>query len=186
MAASDPSDKLVSERRASDLLGIVHQISISKGGVPKLAVPEAWASPLGLEGDGHNQPQFHGGLSKALLLVSLEDLEALRADGFPVFPGALGENLTIRGIDFRKLRSGQRFVVGDAAIELTTLRQPCSVLNVYNPSAETMIQKRLYDARAKAGDPSSPVWAMGGFYASIVQRGLINTGVTIALADHVV
>ena len=171
---------------AFELLGVVHQVSLSKGGVPKLAVPEAWANPLGLEGDGHNHPLVHGGPSKALLLVSLEDLDALRAEGFPVFPGALGENLTIRGIDFRKLRSGQRFVVGDAAIELTTLRQPCSTLDVYNPSVETKIQKRLHDARAKAGDPSSPVWAMGGFYASIVQRGLICTGVTIALADHLV
>src|SRR3974390_2889648 len=114
MAASDPSE----------LTGIVHQISISKGGVPKLAVPEAWANPLGLDGDEHSQPQFHGGLLKALLLVSLEDLEALRSEGFPVFPGALGENLTISGIDFRKLRGGQRFVVGDAAIELTALRKP--------------------------------------------------------------
>jgi MOSC domain-containing protein YiiM len=171
---------------APDLLGSVHQISISRGGVPKLAVPEAWANPLGLEGDGHFQLQFHGGPSKALLLVSLEDLDALRAEGYPVFPGALGENLTISGIDFRKLRSGQRFVVGDAAIELTTLRQPCSVLDVYNQSAGTPIQKLLYDAQAKAGDPSSPVWAVGGFYASVVQRGLIHTGVTIALVDHVV
>ena len=171
---------------ASELLGVVHQISISKGGVPKLAIPEARANPLGLEGDGHDHPEFHGGPTKALLLVSLEDLEALRAAGFPVFPGALGENLTISGIDFRKLRSGQRFVVGDAAIELTTLRIPCHTLDVYNTSEAPMIQKRLYDARAKAGDPSSPVWAMGGFYASVVQRGLINTGVTIALADHVV
>ncbi len=169
-----------------EMLGLVQQVSISKGGVPKLAVPEAWANPLGLEGDGHNHPQFHGGPTKALLLVSLEDVDALKAEGFPVFPGALGENLTVSGIDFRKLRSGQRFVVGDAAIELTTPRQPCSALDVYNSSSQTPIQKRLYDARAKAGDPASPVWAMGGFYAAVIQRGLIHTGVTIALADQVV
>ena len=172
--------------QAPDLQGSIHQVSISKGGVPKLAVPEAWANPLGLEGDGHFHPQFHGGPSKALLLVSLEDLEALRVEGYPVFPGALGENLTISGIDFRKLRAGQRFVVGDAAIELTTLRQPCSALDGYIPSGGTPIQKRLYDALAQDGDPSSPVWAMGGFYASVIQRGLIHTGATIALADQVV
>lgn len=169
-----------------DLQGIVHQVSINKGGVPKLAVPEAWANPLGLEGDGHLHPQFHGGPMKALLLVSLEDLEALRAKGFPVFPGALGENLTVSGIDFRRLRSGQRFVVGSAVIELTTLRTPCSALDVYNLDAGSQIHRHLHDARAKAGDPSSPVWAMGGFYASVVQRGLIGTGVTIALADQAV
>lgn len=172
--------------QAPELHGIVRQVSISQGGVPKLAVPEAWANPLGLEGDGHFHPQFHGGPSKALLLVSLEDLETLRAEGFPVFPGALGENLTVSGIDFRKLRGGQRFVVGDAAIELSTLRIPCSALDAYNPDAGTPIQKRLYDALANAGNPASPVWAMGGIYASVVQRGLIGTGATIALADQAV
>ncbi len=171
---------------SADLHGIIHQVSLNKGGIPKLAVPEAWANPLGLEGDDHSHPQFHGGPLKALLLVSLEDLEALSCEGFPVFPGALGENLTVSGIDFRRLRSGQRFVVGDAAIELTTLRTPCHTLDVYNLEAGTPIHRRLYDARAKAGDPSSPVWAMGGFYASVIQRGLIGTGATIALADQAV
>jgi MOSC domain-containing protein YiiM len=174
------------EALSPDLQGIIRQVSISKGGVPKLAVREAWAGPLGLEGDGHFHPRFHGGPSKALLLVSLEDLETLRSEGFPVFPGALGENLTVSGIDFRKLRSGQRFVVGSAAIEITTLRIPCSALDAYNPEGGERIQKRLYDALAKAGDTASPVWAMGGIYASVVQRGLIGTGDTIALADQVV
>ncbi len=169
-----------------DLQGIIHQVSLNKGGVPKLGVPEAWANPLGLDGDGHRHPEFHGGPMKALLLVSLEDLEALCSEGFPVFPGALGENLTVSGIDFRRLRSGQRFIVGNAAIELTTLRKPCHTLDVYKAEAGTSIQRRLQDARAKAGDTSSPVWAMGGFYAAVVQRGLICTGATIALADQAV
>ncbi len=127
-----------------------------------------------------------GGQRKLCCLSRLKISTRCARKASPVFPGALGENLTVSGIDFRQLRSGQRFVVGDAAIELTTLRQPCSTLDVYNSSVDRPIQKRLYDARAKAGDPSSPVWAMGGFYASVIQRGLINTGVTIALADHVV
>ncbi len=169
-----------------ELTGTVHQVSISKGGVPKLAVAGASVNLLGIEGDGHFHPQFHGGPQKALLLISMEDLQTLQAEGFPVFPGALGENLTISGIDFRKLRTGQRFVVGDAAIELTTLREPCSALDEYNQPGGPRLQKRLYDAAAKAGDPASPVWAMGGFYASVVQRGLIHTGVTIALADQAV
>jgi MOSC domain-containing protein YiiM len=171
---------------ASNLHGVVHQVSVGRGGVPKFAVPEAWASPLGLEGDMQAHPEFHGGPQKALLLVSLEDLDALRAQGYPVFPGALGENLTVSGLDFRKLRAGQRFIVGGAVIELTTLRVPCRQLDVYYSGSGAPIQRLLQDARAKKGDVTSPAWACGGFYAAVVQRGLIGTGVTITLADQAV
>jgi MOSC domain-containing protein YiiM len=168
------------------LRGIIHQIGISKGGLPKVAMPEAWITYLGIRGDVQAHRQFHGGPDKALLLVSLEDLPTLRDEGFMVDAGSLGENLTVSGIDFRELRSGQRFVLGGAAIELTTLRVPCSQLDVYNPGPNGPIQSRLYDARAKAGDPSSPVWAMGGFYAAVIQPGPLAVGATITMADQAV
>ena len=166
--------------------GIVHQINVSKGGVPKLPIAEGWVAPLGIEGDVQADRVHHGGPRKALLLVSLEDIESLRAEGFPIVAGSLGENLTIRELNFRLLRSGQRFYVGGALIELTQPRQPCRELDVYNPAPGLLIQPRLYDARARAGDPSSPVWARGGFYAAVIRPGPIATGVTIALADHAV
>lgn len=166
--------------------GIVHQINISKGGVPKFPVAEAWVTPLGIEGDVQADRVHHGGPRKALLLASLEHIELLRAEGFPIVAGSLGENLTIRGLDFRLLRSGQRFYVGGALIELTKPRTPCSKLDVYDRGPELQIQRRIFDARACAGDPSSPVWAMSGFYAAVVRPGPIATGVTIALADQAV
>jgi MOSC domain-containing protein YiiM len=166
--------------------GIVHQINISKGGVPKLPIAEGWATPLGIEGDVQSDRLHHGGPRQALLLVSLEDIERLRAEGFPIAAGSLGENLTIRELDFRLLRGGQRFYVGGALIELTKLRGPCHKLDIYNRAPDLLIQHRLQDARARAGDPSSPVWAMGGFYAAVVRPGPIATGVTIALADQAV
>ncbi|MGC4050748.1 MAG: hypothetical protein QM757_15345 [Paludibaculum sp.] len=72
------------------MVGQIIQVSISKGGVPKLAIPEAWAGPLGLEGDVQRNLQYHGGPRKAILLISQEDLEGLQADGFAVSAGALG------------------------------------------------------------------------------------------------
>jgi len=166
--------------------GIVHQINVSKGGVPKLPIAEGWVAPLGIEGDVQADRAHHGGPLKALLLASLEDIEALSGEGFPIVAGSLGENLTIRGLDFRQLRAGQRFYVGGALIELTKPRSPCHKLDIYNRALGLPIQPRLYDARVRAGDPSSPVWARGGFYAAVIRPGPIATGVTIALADQAV
>lgn len=167
------------------LRGVIHQVSVSKGGVPKLAVAEAFAHPLGLEGDDQRNKKYHGGPLQALLLVSLEVLETLRAEGFPVGPGALGENLTIAGVDFGQLRAGMRFRAGGAVIELTKPRQPCATLDAYNPGGRR-IQPLLYDARVKAGDATSEVWARGGFYAAVRQPGLIRRDDILELADMAV
>ena len=86
-------------------------------------------------------------------MVSGEDLESLKDKGFPVYPGALGENLTVTGLDFRKLRLGMRFRAGEAVIELTKFRVPCDQLDPYNPGErEDRIQSHLYDKAVKGGD----------------------------------
>jgi MOSC domain-containing protein YiiM len=102
--------------------------------------------------------------------------------GYPVFPGALGENLTTRGIDRRELRIGQRFRCGAAAIQLTELRLPCNALSIYGSVYGRGIQSAIYDARAMQGDPSSDVWGLSGFYASVIEGGIVRPGDPIVLA----
>ena len=162
--------------------GRITQVSTSRGGVPKYAVPEAMATPLGLEGDQHAHPQYHGGPKQALLLVSEPNLDALRAEGWPLFPGALGENLTIADLDFRQVRIGQRYRAGDAIIEITKVRQPCGTLDVYGRG----IQKAIFEPAVKAGDATSPKWGLAGFYAAVTQPGIIRTNDIITLLDHAV
>src|ERR1043166_6472015 len=41
--------------------GRIFQLNRSDGGVPKLAVREAWLTPTGLEGDRQRDLRFHGG-----------------------------------------------------------------------------------------------------------------------------
>ena len=149
----------------------VVQINVSRGGIPKRPIGEGILTPLGLEGDSHAHPQFHGGPSKAVLLIAAEVVDQLVSKGYPVFYGALGENLTTRGLDPKTLRSGQRLRIGSAVIELTTVRIPCSTLDVYGPA----IKKEIYDKNVRNGDASSPRWALSGFYASVVQIGRIAT-----------
>src|ERR1039457_3992916 len=124
--------------------GVIVQVSTSLGGLPKRAIPGGLVTPLGLEGDLHAHPDIHGGPRKAILLASAETIEELTARGYPLFFGALGENLTTRGID--------RLRAGGALLEITQPRGPCSALDVYGPSLRT----EIYDARVKALDPASP------------------------------
>ena len=107
----------------------------------------------------------------------MEDLEALQALGYSVSPGALGENLTIRGIPFRDVRFGDCFRAGDIVLEITKLRQPCRTLDAIQKG----IQLELYDTT-----PGAPHWGRGGFYARVLEEGLIRPGAIIAKADLVV
>lgn len=162
--------------------GVVIQVSVSAGGIPKRAIPEARLTRLGLEGDACTHSSIHGGPLQAVLLISAETVDELIALGYPLFYGALGENLTTQGLDRTLMRPGQRYRVGDAVIELTTLRQPCRTLNVYGRG----LQQELFDQQVKAGDPSSPRWGMGGFYASVVQPGRVSPGAPILLLEQAV
>lgn len=164
--------------------GIIQQVSVSNGGVPKWAVDEAWVGPLGLEGDRHRNLKHHGGPLKAVLLASAENIAELRSEGFDVSAGSLGENLTISGIGFAALRPRMRFRAGGAVLELTQPRQPCATLDIYNRT-DLRIHGCLFDSLAKAGDPASPCWAKGGFYASVVLPGFVRPGDILELLDAV-
>jgi len=162
--------------------GSILQINISRGGVPKYAVANAVVTPLGVEGDLHAHPAVHGGPLKALLIIASEGVDELREAGFPLFYGALGENITTRGLDRRAMRIGQRWRIGRIVVELTKVRVPCATIRVYGAD----IGNAIYDQEVKAGDPSSPRWGLSGFYASVVKAGPICVGDPIVLLDQVV
>lgn len=147
--------------------GLVLQLNVSNGGIPKRPVEQARVTTHGVEGDNWAHPRFHGGPKQALLLIAMEDLDALKVLGYPVFPGALGENLTVTGIPFREVRIGDRFQAGEVSLEITKLRQPCRTLD----SIRKGIQSELYDTK-----PGAPLWGRGGFYARVTTGGVIRTG----------
>ena len=155
------------------------QINISRGGLPKRSITEADVTTLGITGDVQAHPQFHGGPSKALLIITSEGIDELIAQGYSLYYGAMGENLTTRGLDRRTLRTGQRYRAGSVIFELTTMRIPCDALDPYGPG----IRKAVYDAQVKAGDPSSPRWALSGFYASVLVPGSIRPGDAIQFLE---
>ncbi len=148
------------------------QVNISRGGLPKLAIDSGFIGPLGIQGDLHAHPQFHGGPNKAILIIASETVDELVKRGYPVFYGALGENLTTRGLDIRDIRIGDEIRAGGAILEITQPRGPCAQLDVYGAS----IKQEIYDAGVKALDPRSPHWGMSGFYASVRSPGPVAPG----------
>lgn len=99
---------------------------------------------LGVDGDAHagetvkhrsrvardpSQPNL-----RQVHLIHSELHDDLRAAGFRVGPGDMGENITTRGVDLLNLPMGARLRLGDSAIvEITGLRNPCVQLNDFQP-----------------------------------------------------
>ncbi len=67
-------------------------------------------------------------------LIHTELLEELRAKGYDVHPGQLGENLTTQGVDLLGLPTGALLRVGsEVVLELTGLRNPCVQIESFAP-----------------------------------------------------
>jgi len=66
-------------------------------------------------------------------LIHAELHEELKAAGFTVKPGDMGENITTRGLDLLALPTGTRLTIGAALIQVTGLRNPCVQLDRFQP-----------------------------------------------------
>jgi len=87
-------------------------------------------------------------------LIHAELHDELRAQGFDVAAGDMGENLTTRGVDLLGLPTGTRLALGDAAvIELTGLRKPCVQLDRFQDGLMAAVLERDSDGNLgfKAG-----------------------------------
>jgi MOSC domain-containing protein YiiM len=105
--------------------GVVVQVNVSPGGVPKLPVASARVGRRGLDGDRQKVRRHHGRPWQALCLWSAEVIDRLAAEGHPIGRGSAGENLTIAGIDWASIRPGIRMQVGTALIETSLWALPC-------------------------------------------------------------
>jgi MOSC domain-containing protein YiiM len=146
----------------------VFQLNVSPGGVPKRAVASAHVGPLGLDGDSVAHPKIHGGPDRAVCLYALERLIALQQEGHPVFPGALGENLTLVGIHWDKVVPGARLRIGDALLEVTKYAQPCGTTSVF-----TNGDKACFDQEKRPG------WSR--VYARVLAEGTLRPGMPVSL-----
>lgn len=76
-------------------------------------------------------------------LIHAELHDELRAAGFEVSPGQMGENITTRGIDLLSLPTHTQLHLGPmAVVRVTGLRNPCTQLDQFQPGLMAAVLDR--------------------------------------------
>lgn len=110
----------------------------------------------GIAGDGHADTQ------RPVSLLPYESFGKLEHPDLKIMPGMFAENLTTRGVDFKKIQMGTRILLGDS-IELEVIQ----------------LGKRCHNGciiRETVGDCIMP---REGVFASIIAGGYLNEGDSI-------
>lgn len=99
---------------------------------------------LGLDGDRQANTLVHGGIDKAVYAYASDHWPWWEGEkNFPCRPGAFGENLTLEGADETKIRIGDRFAWGEALLEVSQPRSPCSNFQIYSGREDASVLMTL-------------------------------------------
>lgn len=150
--------------------GRIEQLSVSGGGVPKRAVSEAVVNAFGLTRDRQRDRRHHGGKERAVCLWSAEVIDALRAGGHEIRAGAAGENVTVRGLDWRRIVPGARLRLGDQVIvEVTSYAAPCkTIAHCFRDGDFNRINQQVSAGRSRV-------------YARVAREGVMRPGDQVLL-----
>ncbi len=155
--------------------GQIASINVSHpGGVPKRPIDRTLITTRGLIGDGQRTKEpVHGGPEKAVCLFGVEQIRRVNADGHHLYPGAIGENLTLSGLDLGGLASGDQLRIGDPAsgpiIQLSDPAAPCK--NIAGSFEDWRIARVSHKVR-----PEDSRW-----YARVLREGPVVSGDPIEL-----
>jgi len=100
----------------------VEAVCISKKkGVQKHAVNSIrLIENFGIEKDAHA-----GDLQRQVSLLAAEAIDTMKAEGLKLDPGAFGENIVTRGIDWTKAKIGDKIVIDYVEVEITQIGKEC-------------------------------------------------------------
>jgi len=101
-------------------------------------------------------------------LMHAELFDEMAAIGITVTPGAMGENITTRGLAILDLAPGTKLHLGESAvIEVTGCRNPCAQLNG--------VDERLLQQVAMKADDGSII-RKAGIMAIVLEGGVVRPG----------
>ncbi len=162
---------------AADRTGTVTQLSRKsevpgEHGLPKVSVPGVKVTKEGLEGDFNRfrTEVKHRDSDMAVLLLPLEVISALNAEGWPVRPGDLGENITSSGLANDEFLPAVKVRIGPVLLQVSKPCDPCN--NLY-----------LLPYVGESRGPAFLRTTLGrrGWYCRVLEEGTDHTGDRIRL-----
>ena len=152
--------------------GRVHQINVKpktpgERGLPKRPVDSVFVTKAGLTADFnlYRQEELNGDADSAVLLMPLETILQLNAEGWPVKAGDLGENFTTYGVPYGSLSPGRAFRLGGAVVEVSRACDPCASLHLLP-----------YVGNSKGPSFLKVMLGRRGWYARVRKEGLVRRG----------
>jgi MOSC domain-containing protein YiiM len=141
-------------------------------GVGKQRVKDVFLTKEGFQDDGVEQTKFHGGPDRAVLFYCYEHYNQWKLEFGKEFvvPG-FGENITVSGLSEETVHIGDLYQIGEAFIQISQSRIPCSTLSKYNE--EHSLLSRLVST------------GFTGFLGRVVQEGWISDESDITLVERI-
>jgi MOSC domain-containing protein YiiM len=139
--------------------------------IGKNAVIEAELKKSGFIGDGVANAEFHGGVDRAVCLYPYEHYphwEKIfnRRLQLPAF----GENLTVRGMTEEEVCIGDIYKIGEAVIQVTQGRVPCSTISKFNQEQEFL--NKVFET------------SLTGYFFRVLEEGTIRINSKIELVEQ--
>ncbi|MBQ7493543.1 MAG: molybdenum cofactor biosynthesis protein [Selenomonadaceae bacterium] len=145
-------------------MGKINAICISerRGTAKKFVEAAAFVTEFGIDGDAHA-----GDWHRQVSLLGQGEIDAFKARGAMVEPGAFGENIIAEGFTFKKLPVGTRLKCGDVFFEITQLGKECH--------AHCAIYQQVGDC----------IMPREGVFARVLHGGKISVSDELELAEKI-
>ena len=151
------------------MTGRVESLQASGGGVPKVSIPVAEIDTDGVRGDVQGNRRNHGRPWQAVCLYSSDLIASLRSEGHPITAGGTGENITISGIDWSRMRGGLTITIGDVELRTSSPAAPCHKIG-------DCFTERHWN---RIDHVERPGWAR--WYASVHRGGTVAPGDAVTI-----
>lgn len=153
--------------RTGDWAGSLKRTGIDK----RPAEGPVWLRRLGVDGDVIIDLKNHGGADQAVYAYAREDAAWWEEElGREIAPGAFGENLSTIGLDITGALIGERWSIGDAVVEVASVRIPCRTFSGFWDVPDLI--KRF----TNHGVP--------GAYLRVIQEGAVSAGDPIEIVHR--
>ncbi|MFS0788018.1 MOSC domain-containing protein [Shouchella sp. 1P09AA] len=140
-------------------------------GIKKTQVERVYLTKDGFKGDGVGDKKNHGGLDRAVCFYPQEHYPQWEKELHRPLPNAaFGENLTVTNMLEEKVYIGNVYKIGEAVIQITQGRIPCSTIDNYT-QADTLLKRTIETG-------------FTGYLARVLEEGYISSTSSIKLLEE--